>query len=181
MIDGVVAKRYAEALFEVAKEKNLLDKVEEDLLTIVQIMNQTDNLLPFFRHPQIDTNAKKELVEASFKDNISEVSKNFIFQLIDNRRIEFIDEVLKLYVRLANQVRGVVDVEAITANVLDEASQAKVVHSLNEKLGKKVRLKNVTDPSIIGGMIIKIGDRVFDGSIDKQLKVLKRSLTASRV
>lgn len=181
MIDGLVAKRYAEALFNVANEKNLLDKVEQDLKVAAEILNNTEDLMTFLRHPQVDSQKKKNLIDSSFKDSIAVISKNFLFQLIDNHRIEFIEDILRIYVKLANDVRGVLDVEAVTAVPLDDSENGKVIQSLSGKFGKQIRLTNVIDPSVIGGMIVKIGDRIYDGSVNKQLKVLKRSLTASRV
>lgn len=181
MSDGLVSKRYAEALFEVANQKNLLDQVENDLIFIVKVINQTEGFMKFLRHPQIDVKVKRNIFEKDFKDAISQISKNFIFQLIDSHRIEFIEDILKQYTKYANEARGIVDVEAITSEQLDDNNKTKVEATLNKKLGKKVRLQNIVEPSIVGGMVIRIGDRVYDGSISKQLKVLKRSLMASRV
>lgn len=181
MIDGLVAKRYAEALFEVANVKNLLDQVENDLQLIVQVINDTEDFMSFLRHPQIDGDVKKKMVESAFGDAISEISKNFFFQLIDSRREEFIQEILIQYRKLANSARGIMDIEATTVVSLDANDSEKIAKSFGDKLGKKIRLNNIVDPSIVGGMVIKIGDRKYDGSIKKQLQVMKRSLMASRV
>lgn len=181
MIDGLVAKRYAEALFEVANEKSLLEQTEKDLQLIVEVIKETEDLMAFLRHPKIDLKAKKELIETNFKDSISTISKNFVYQLIDSGRIEFIGEIYKLFVKYANDARGIVDVEAVTAIPLNESNKEKVLQSFVQKLGKEVHLKNTVDPTLLGGMVVKVGDRVYDGSINKQLEVLKRSLAASRV
>ncbi len=181
MIDGTVAKRYAEALFEVAKENNQLEKIEADLKLVAEVMQQTELLMDFLRHPQIDGLAKKELIKTAFKDSISSISENFLSQLIDSNRVEFFEEILKMFIKYANEVRGVIDVEAITAITLDDANKTKVIETLKQKFNKQVRLQNIVDPSILGGIIVKIGDRVYDGSINKQLKLLERSLMASRV
>lgn len=181
MTEGLVAKRYAEALFEVAKEKNLLDTIERDLLFTVQVIEGTDGFMTFLRHPQIDEKTKKDLINKSFQESISETTKNFLYQLIDSKRIEYIEEIAKQYIGKANEARNIVEVETTTSSDLSDEDISKVRNILSTKLGKEVRLSNAVDSSILGGMIIKIGDRVYDGSINKQLKVLKRSLSASRV
>jgi len=181
MIDGLVAKRYAKALFEVANAKNLLDKVEEDLQIVVKVVDEDQELMSFLRHPRISTDVKKELLNSAFNEQVDEISKNLLFQLVDNHRIEFISEILRQYVILANEARNIVDVAAITAIQLDDADQTAITELFANKLGKKIRLINLVDPTIIGGMIIKIGDRVYDGSLSTQLKMMKQKIIASRV
>ena len=181
MIDGLVAKRYAEALFEVAKEKQLLEQVRQDLALTDKVIANTEGFMNFFLHPQIDSKRKKEIINQSFADNLSLISKNLLFQLIDNHRMEFIEEILNFYVKLVNEALGVIEVQAITSSELSSEDKEKISQALQVKFNKEIRLNTQIDPAIIGGMIIKVGDRVYDGSIKKQLKVLSRSLTASRV
>lgn len=181
MIEGLVAKRYAEAMFEVTKQKDLLDRVEQDLLFVLDVVKGTEDLMVFLRHPQIDEQVKKSILDSAFTDSITQIVKNFLYQLIDGKRIEYLEEITNYYIKLANEARGIVNVEAITSVDLSAADKKKVIEQLNKQLNKEIRLDNKVDPSILGGMVIRIGDRVYDGSISKQLKVLKRSLTASRV
>lgn len=181
MIEGLVAKRYAEALFEVANNKKSLDQIEEDLQLIVDVFENTSELTAFLHHPKIDDKTKKAIIDQAFDGKLNEMTKNLLYLLIDNNRTEYIGDIKKEFVKLANIARNIVDVEAITAIELDKDSQDKVSKTLKDKLGKSVRLKSFVDPSLLGGIVIKIGDRVYDGSINKQLKVLKRSLKASRV
>jgi len=181
MNGSVIAKRYAEALFAVANKHEILDKVEQDLRLIVNVIKDTEGLVNFLRHPQIDGEVKKQVVDSSFGETISWVSKNFLFQIIDSAREEYIEQILAHYIKLANEIRGIVDITAITADSLTKADQEKISASFSKKLGKEIRLDNVLDPSIIGGMIIQVGDRVYDGSLKNKLQDMKRSLVASRV
>lgn len=181
MIEGLVAKRYAEAMFEVTKQKDLLDRVEQDLLFVLAVVKGTEDLMIFLNHPQIDEQVKKSILDTAFNESITQIVKNFLYQLIDGKRIEYLEEIIKYYIKLANQARGIVDVEAVTSVALSATDRNKVVEQLSKQLNKEIRLDNRIDPSILGGMIIRVGDRVYDGSISKQLKVLRRSLTASRV
>lgn len=181
MIEGLVAKRYAKALFEVANERKMLDQVEQDLNLIVRIMKDTEGFLTFFRHPKISTDVKKELVTSVFQKQISTISQNFLFQLIDNQRIEYAEEILFQYVILANEARKVVDIEAVTAVELEESDKNSIIQMFSKKMNKTVRLTNVIDPSILGGMIVKMGDRLYDGSLSSQLNMMKKNLLESRV
>jgi len=181
MIEGLVAKRYAEAMFEVTKEKGLLDKVEQDLLFVLDVVQGTEDFMSFLRHPQIDEQVKKSLLDSAFNESITQIVKNFLYQLIDSKRVEYFEEITKYYIKLANEARGIANVEAVTSVALSATDKNKVVEQLSKQLNKVIRLDNIVDPSILGGMVIRIGDRVYDGSINKQLKVLRRSLTASRV
>ena len=181
MIEGLAAKRYAKALFELTKEADSLDKTEQDLQLIIKVIYEDEEIRKFLSHPQIAREMKKKIIASTFGENISKLTKNMLFQLIDNNRQEVLVEILNQYVKLANDYRGIIDVEAISVISLNETEKNRITESFKIKFGKKVRLKNVIDSSIIGGMIIRIEDKVYDGSIKTKLQVMKRSLTTSRV
>jgi len=181
MINGLVAKRYAKALFEVALSNRILEQVEADLKLIVQVFEETDGFIDFLRHPLVDKDKKKQIITSAFKDSISDVSKNLLLRLIDGGREEYVEAIFVTFTGLSNQMRGIADVTATTAIPLSDQEKGKVVQTIQEKLGKTVRLTNNVDPSIIGGMVIQIGDRLYDGSLKKKLLKVKRSLMASRV
>lgn len=181
MIEGLAAKRYAKALFELTKEKNLLDKIEQDLQFVIKVIYEDEKIRKFLNHPQITREAKKEIITSTFGDSISGFTKNMLLQLIDNNRQEVLTEILNQFVKLANIYRGIIDVEAISVVSLNETEKNRIIESFKNKFGKQVRLKNIVDPSILGGMVIRIEDKVYDGSIKTKLQVMKRSLTTSRV
>ncbi len=176
MIEGLVAKRYAKALFEVADEKKLLDEVESDLQLVLNVMKETDGFDNFIRHPKVGMDVKKDIVTKAFQNEITEISQNLLYQLIDNHRMEYIKEILFQFVLLANKARKVVDVEAVTAFELNQTDKEAIAQSLNKKFNKSVRLINVIEPSIIGGMVVKIGNRIYDGSLQAQLEMMKKKL-----
>jgi len=181
MIEGLAAKRYAKALFELTKETDLLDRTEQDLQLIIKVIYDDEEIRKFLAHPQITREVKKKIVASALSDKILKLTKNMLFQLIDNNRQEVLGEILNQYVKLANDHRGIIDVEAISVVSLNEKEKDKITESFQNKFGKKVRLKNKIDSSILGGMVIRIEDKVYDGSIKTKLQVMKRSLTTSRV
>lgn len=181
MIAGQVAKRYSQALFEVAKEQNLLDQVEKDLKLFVETLKNTEEFQIFLTHPQIGGEVKKNMVSNIFADSISWVAKNFLQVLIDGGRENTVEEILQGYSKLANEARGVAALTAISAKPLTEEEKQQLEQLYKQRLNKVVKLENVVDPTILGGLIVRIGDRVYDGSLIKKLKTVKKSLVASRV
>lgn len=181
MIAGQVAKRYSQALFEVAKEQNLLDQVEQDLNLFVETFKMTEGFQTFLTHPQIGGEVKKEMVSNIFADSISWVTKNFLLILVDSGRENTVEEILKEYSKLANDAREIAAVTAISAKPLTDAEKQQLEKLYKERLNKVVKLENIIDPAILGGLIVRVGDRVYDGSLIKKLKTVKKSLVASRV
>ncbi|MGD9677949.1 MAG: ATP synthase F1 subunit delta [Vulcanibacillus sp.] len=181
MIEGLAAKRYAKALFELTKETDLLDRMEQDLQLIIKVIYDDEEIRRFLAHPQITREVKKKIIASALSDKILKLTKNMLFQLIDNNRQEVLGEILNQYVKLANIHREIIDVEAISVVSLNEKEKDRIAESFKNKFGKKVRLINKIDSSILGGMVIRIEDKVYDGSIKTKLQVMKRSLTTSRV
>lgn len=181
MSEGIAAKRYAKALFEITKDSELLEKVEEDLQLIVNVISSDEDIRNFLNHPQITREIKKEVIKSAFKENISQTTKNLLFTLIDNNRQNTLDGILSEYIKMSNSYRGIIDVETLSVVALNDVEKVNITESFTEKFNKQIRLRNIIDPSIIGGMIVRIGDKVYDGSIRTKLKVMKRNLTTSRV
>ncbi len=181
MIEGLAAKRYAKALFEITKNTELLDKVEQDLQLVIKVIYGSEEIKNFLNHPQITREIKRNIIDSTFGQAISQVTKNMLFQLIDNNRQEALEGILNEYIKMANNYRGIIDVEAISVVTLSDTDKEKIIKSFAEKFNKQVRLTNTVDSSILGGMVIRIEDKVYDGSIKTKLKVMKRDLTASRV
>jgi F-type H+-transporting ATPase subunit delta len=179
MSQGVVAKRYARALFELANDKNMLDQVEAELTSINEAIDSSLDFQQFLTHPQIDAAVKKEKLNAIFAESVSESVLSFLFILVERRREGIISSVLQDYVSLANEARGISEATVTSAYTLGEEELGQVAEDFGKKIGKKLRVKNVVDPTILGGVVIRIGDRLYDGSIAGQLSRFKHSLVKS--
>ena len=171
-----LARRYAGALFQAAKEADVIDKVESDLGLITYSIQTIPRLEAIITHPLIPAAKKKEIVADIFKGKIEEVTLLFLNLLIDKRRGEILEEVEAQYVVLANDFRGVVPVTAVSAVTLTPDEQKRLQAKLEEFTSKKVELSLQEDPSLIGGLTVKIGDTVIDGSVTGYLASLKRQL-----
>jgi F-type H+-transporting ATPase subunit delta len=169
-MSGAVAKRYARALFEVANERGKIDQIEAELKAVVEAVKQNAELSKILLHPHIAADAKKSLVNELFQAHVGEETQNLLGLLIENGRESSLADILHAYVQLANEARGIADAVVTSAKPLTEEEQAHLAEKFGSMLNKKLRIQTVVDPSILGGIIVKIGDRLYDGSVKTKLE-----------
>jgi len=181
MSKGVVAKRYALALFEVASTKQQINEVEQELQLITQILNDNPAFLQFLQHPQIAKEDKKKEFQKAFDGNISEIVMNFTGLLIDRNREDILTSVLSFFVEKANEERGLVDAVVTSVRQLTDEEQQGLANSFEKLLNKKIRIENKIDASIMGGVVVQIGDRLYDGSTKSKLHRIQQKIMQSQV
>jgi len=169
-MSGAVAKRYARALFEVASERGKIDQIETELKAVVEAIQQSADLSKIMLHPHISPEAKKDLANELFAAHVSEEVKNFLGVVIENGRESDFNNILAGYVQLANEARGFADAVVTSAKPLNDEEQAALAEKFGKMLNKKLRIQTVVDASILGGIIVQIGDRLYDGSIRTKLQ-----------
>jgi len=181
MSGSVVAKRYAFAFFEVASENNQVDAVEKELQLFKQTIEDNPAFLQFLQHPQISKEAKKQEFAVIFKDQISETTLNFLSLLIDKNREEIFTKVPKFFTEKANQARGLVDAVVTSVKPLSDEQKKDLTASFKQLLNKEIRIHNELNDSIMGGVVVQIGDRLYDGSVAGRLNRLQQSLKQAQV
>lgn len=181
MSSGIVAKRYARAFFEVASEKDQIDAIEQELQTIERAIDENPAFLQFLKHPQIEKQAKKKEFETVFKDKISETTLNFAHLLIDKNRVDVLVLAPRFFTELANEARGLVDAVVTSVRPLSEDEKAGLIQSFKRLLNKEIRIENELDDSIKGGLVVRIGDRLYDGSVAGKLNRLQQSFRQAQV
>ncbi|MFS0555740.1 F0F1 ATP synthase subunit delta [Brevibacillus sp. 179-C9.3 HS] len=169
-MSSAVGKRYARALFEVASERSKIDQVETDLGAIVQAIEGNEDLKKIMLHPHIAADAKATLADELFKSHVAEETFNFLNVLIENGREVDLFDIYRSFVQLANEARGFADAVVTSAKPLSTEEQNELAEKFGQTLNKKLRLTTVVDPTILGGIIIKIGDRLYDGSLKTKLE-----------
>ncbi|MFD2368439.1 F0F1 ATP synthase subunit delta [Brevibacillus sp. GCM10020057] len=169
-MSSAVGKRYARALFDVASERGKIDQVEADLGAIVQAVEQNADLSKIMLHPHIAADAKLKLADELFKSHVGEESYNFLSLLIEKGREAALADIYRSFVKLANDARGIAEATVTSAKPLTDEEQAELAEKFGQTLNKKLRLTAVVDPSILGGIVIKIGDRLYDGSLKTKLE-----------
>ncbi|MGE5701116.1 MAG: F0F1 ATP synthase subunit delta [Clostridia bacterium] len=171
-----VAKRYARALFEVAKERGLIDQIETETKSIVAAVNENTELSKILTHKQIAPESKKQLVSDLFGKNVAVETLNFLNLLIENDRESALADIVASYVVIANGERGIADAIVTTAKPLNDEEQAVLASEFGKKVNKTLRVQTVVDPTILGGVVVRIGDRLYDGSIKRKLEQFAHQL-----
>lgn len=176
-MEKLVSKVYAQALFDVAIESDKLDKFEEELQYINGIFQQHPELNKLYKTPRIDSQDKKEIIAQVFKDGISQEVMNFLKILLDKGRASNFEDIVKDYRRLANAHNNILEAVAITAIPMPDVEKLALENKLSNLTGKVVKLENKIDNSILGGILVRIGDKVIDGTIQSRLDELQENLT----
>lgn len=176
MSDTSVAKRYAVALFQIANEQNLLDSIEEELRAIQEVFSTNDELLAFLQHPKITAEAKKQFIVEAFA-NLSIQVRNTLLLMVDRHRSNVISQMAVDFIELANEERSVADAHVYSVRPLTDTEREAVSSAFAAKVGKKtLRIENIVDRSVLGGIKLRIGNRIFDGSVSGKLERLEREM-----
>ncbi|MFX4262659.1 F0F1 ATP synthase subunit delta [Pelotomaculum propionicicum] len=182
---GPVAGRYAAALYEIASEeqvlpkyKNMVDTVEGELKGIEKVIEDNPDLQKLLYHPQITPAAKKELLVKLFEGKVSDVTGNFLALLVDRRRETYFTDIVAEYIALANAGRNILAAQIASAVELNDKEKGELNKILGSLAGKKVQTTFTVDPSIIGGVVVRMGDKIIDGSVKTRLASLKERLKA---
>ncbi|WP_378951065.1 ATP synthase F1 subunit delta [Pelosinus sp. sgz500959] len=181
MLANQLAIKYAQAIFELAAEKNLLDQVETELTMIESQINTYSDLSTLIYHPRVLAQAKKETISKIFGQEVVDFVLKFLMLLVDKRRETILPGIIREYVKLANVARNIVEAQVTTAMPLESDQQTALINKLGLVTGKKIILKTQIDKTIIGGVIVKIGDKLIDGSVVRQLETLKNTLLNTEV
>lgn len=178
---SIVAKRYAEALFELARERGQLDSVQEEIELVAASIRDHSEFAEVLNHPRISAAQKKEVLMNVLGSHLSEINQNFLQLLIDKGRQNLLPHIVEAYIELANESRGVAVGTAITATPLTDTERTRLEATFTAKVDKKVQLDNVVDPQVKGGVLVRLADRIYDGSVSGKLARFQRRLKATQL
>jgi len=179
MLSGALARRYAQALFELAVEMSVLEQIDKELSELARIIVDNKDLKYLLNHPNIEDSVKKETLAKIMNSNISEMSRHFLYLLIDRRRQNLVGLIQREFTRLADKARNIVEVKVTSAAALSDKQAEKLKEIISHTSGKNVRLLAEIKPHLIGGAKLQIGDRVMDGSIATALAKMREELRKS--
>lgn len=179
MSGSVVAKRYAKALFEVALEKECLDRVEQDLQKVAATFAASPELVMWVGHPSTTAVQKHKVFDKLFGD-VNTYTKNFLYVLADRRREGIIYDVADEVKHLANEERGIAEAVVTTAFPLTDENKEEISQVFEPIVGKKIEVIEKVDSDILGGVIVQVGDRLYDGSLKTKLVRFQDRLKQSR-
>jgi F-type H+-transporting ATPase subunit delta len=168
------AKRYAQAVFELALERDELDKWQSDLGTITEALREPE-LITLLENPKLHFDEKTELLGEMLM-GVSPLAMNLVYLLISRSQLRVIGDIAAEYELLADAHRGVEHAEVTTAISLDDESERKLKQRLAAITGREVMIHNQVEPAIMGGVVAKVGDKLLDGSTRSKLEALRKEL-----
>jgi len=180
MSSGSLAKRYARAVFELADEAKQVERVGKDLQDVSSMWSSSSELQELFKNPGFAADVRKQvLTDLATRAALSPTVRNTLLYLSDRGRLSALPLIAQTYARLAEEKAGGVRAEVISASPLTEAYYQSLQRTLEQATGKKVTIEKKTDPSLIAGVVTRVGDQVFDGSVRNRLNELRDSLRSA--
>ena len=176
-----ISKRYARAFFDIAAGENKLEGYYNELAQFSSFINQDQNLREFLANPVFEQAIKKNVVEKLIsKLQLSAMTINFLKLLVDKKRIEVLPDITICYRQMMDEELKKVSVNLKTAFPLSAEMQAYISSSLGKLTGRQVEMTVEKDPALLGGIVIGVGDTLYDGSIKNQLNNMRNLLGEAR-
>jgi F-type H+-transporting ATPase subunit delta len=174
LIGSDIAKRYAKALFQIAQEEKVIEETYNELKNFSSVLEENKNLKEFFANPVFDQADKKAVItEILEKIKVSVIVSNFLKLLVDKKRIDILSEIEEYYQKYMDDALNKARVNVKTAFPLSDELSGKIKKQLEGLTGKNVEMVIDEDPSLLGGIVIGIGDTLYDGSIRAQLRSIR--------
>ncbi len=174
------SERYSRALYEVAEESNELEKVEKDIKNFLLIFNNSPEVKNFIKDPTLNINLQKNVIKLiTDKLSFSKNLKNFLFLLIEKRRIFFVNKISETFLKICSQERGEVKASLISSKELSTTEREKIGKDLSDSMGKKLKFEYVIDKELIGGLKLQVGSFMIDTSIKNMLKKYEQAMLES--
>lgn len=172
---ATLARPYASAVFKRAKETGATEKWSQSLAFIEAVLTNRD-VSRLVDNPNVSNERKSALMLDLCGDKVDPEVGNFLRLLVYNKRLGLVSSITRLYEELKAQDEGYIEADVYTAYALTREAKTQFASSLEKKLGKKVHMKVTVDKSLIGGVLVRAGDKVIDGSVRGQLKQMQKTL-----
>lgn len=175
---AVVARTYARALFQAAKENGRIDEVREELGTLVEAIREVPELQAVIRNPELDPPKKADVLAAILKD-ADELLRNFVRVVAEKGRAPMLEEIAREYDALVAAEERILNVELTTAFELSDDEASSIVEQIEHASGRRVEANRTVDPDLIGGVVLKVGSLEVDSSVRGRLERLRRELAGA--
>lgn len=176
MSNLAIARRYALALGESAAEKDRTERVDEDVDLIRESLEASPELERFFQSPVVPRAKKTAVVRELFGPRIDGITLDFLLLLVEKRREGMVKRIMAAYRLLRDEQQGFVSVVARSARPIGPEEKARLTESVARITDSNVRLETQVDESLIGGIVLRVGDTVYDGSVTNKLAALRERL-----
>ncbi|EWH23719.1 F0F1 ATP synthase subunit delta [Bacillus sp. GM2] len=176
MSQSAVSKRYAAALFDIALESKQVNEIEEELTVVKKIFIDHKDLNAVLSHPKVPAEKKKQILKDSF-GSVSTAVLHTLYLLVDRSRTSIVPDLADEYVKMANRFRGTEDAIVYSVKPLSEEEISSFSQVFAKEAGAaSLRVRNEVNPDLIGGVKIRIGNRIYDGSVRGKLDRIERQL-----
>ncbi|MBM4445266.1 MAG: ATP synthase F1 subunit delta [Chloroflexi bacterium] len=174
MAKGISGRRHAQAVFRIALETGQVDRWQSDLELMARVL-QDAGVVSFLENPRVGQARKTELLQSALSA-VAPAALNLASLLVARNRLRMMTSLLAEYRRLAYEHKGLVEADVITAVPITEGEEARIGRDLAAITGKTVMLGVEVDPQIMGGLVVRVGDKLIDGSVRTRLQEMRRSL-----
>ena len=176
MMNTAVAKRYGQALLQIGQEKNCIDQYQEELKMVVDTIDTNAELKGILISQTVSSDKKKEIVKQLFASQVDKNVLNMLNVVIDKNREEFLAAIYDAFCAYADEVRNIAYADVVSAYPLTEDQETALSAQLAKMSGKTVKLNVSVDESLLAGMIVTFGDKVYDGTVGARLAGMKNKL-----
>lgn len=174
MANTRAAQRYAKAILDLSNEKSVVAQVNNDMRLIANTLKQNQELRNVLQSPVVKPSVKQSILKAIFKE-VNQISSNLFNVLIENNRINILALVVDRFIYLYDEANNIKVANLTTVETLTPEMEQSVLNKLKELTGSEITLINKIDASIIGGLILRVGDIQYDASISGKLNTLRKT------
>ena len=178
MLNLQLATKYSRAMFLLAQEDGKLNEYGQELRSLSSDFEETPELKAYLESPMIPRQAKQEAVEKIFQGDLSPMVMNFLRFLLDKQRVSLLKEIVQQYEDFSNEAQGILVADVTTARSISDGLGQKLTEKLGTLTGKTIKLRKHLDEKLIGGVVVRMGDRLIDGSLKSRMKALEAQLLA---
>ena len=176
MRDETVARSYAETLFELAHRNDALDEYGEGIRTVGMLLDTDPKFRLFVETPRIPDEDKKRVLKAALDGQMPKNVVNFVLVTLDKRRQRLLRSIAQQYHELLDAHMGREHVEVTVARPMDDAGSKMIAERLSKALGREAIPHIRVNPAILGGLVVRTGDTIYDGSVRRRLEGMRRRL-----
>lgn len=167
--------RYAKSLLDLSKEQNAVEEVKNDMLFFEEVVDANSELEAILKNPIVPLDKKQGILDGIFASKMHVISASFLKLVVAKGRSSILFDTAKQFVQQYNNIKGIVTADVASATELTDANRAEIVSLVKKELGAtEVLLKEKVNADLIGGFILRVGDKQFDASIAHSLKKLKK-------
>ncbi|MFB4169813.1 F0F1 ATP synthase subunit delta [Virgibacillus sp. JSM 102003] len=179
MSEAVVANRYADALFQLGNEQGKIEQLVEELRVLKEVFETNKKLITFLTHPRVNNAKKKQFINEVFHDFSSDVVHTLQL-LAERQRIEIVPDIIDHFIQSVNDAKGIAEATVYSVRELTDAEKKELEATFAKRFNKQaIKLNNIVDPSIVGGVKLRIGNTIYDGTISGKLKRIERNIVTA--